>query len=170
MTPKGVTDIALLMRPDPFPTDVARLLTTVFGSTEGADGGPPRQRFVPAMDLTEEDEHFVVHADLPGLTEEDVAIEIEDNVLTISGEREREIEGERRPERGVIRYERSYGRFSRQLTLPEGTDAEGVAASFDKGVLEVRIPKPEERKPRRVSISVGEGRPREVEGTASPAS
>ena len=157
--------MAILMRPDPFQSDMARFINTVFGPAEAPEGGTARQRFVPAMDLTEAGDHYVVHADLPGLSEEDVSIEIEDNVLTISGERK--VESERRAEGGVIRHERSYGRFSRQLTLPEGTDADGVAASFEKGVLEVRIPKPEERKPRRVSISVGNGRPREVEGTAS---
>jgi HSP20 family protein len=61
--------------------------------------------------------------------------------------------------------ERSFGSFARSLTLPEGIDPDGVQASFDKGVLEVRIPKPEERKPRRVNISVGGSEPRAIEGT-----
>ncbi|MGZ6641342.1 MAG: Hsp20/alpha crystallin family protein, partial [Solirubrobacteraceae bacterium] len=67
---------------------------------------------------------------------------------------------------GYVRLERGFGAFSRSLTLPEGVDAEAVTASFDKGVLEVRVTKPEQRKPRRVAISVGEAAPT-VEGTES---
>lgn len=101
------------------------------------------------MDLVESDDYLVLKADLPGLAEDDVAIEVQDNVLTISGSRHAEHEHN---EQGWFRLERSYGTFSRSLTLPDGVDADGVEASFDRGVLEVRIPKPEERKPRRISI------------------
>ena len=92
------------------------------------------------MDLAETEDEFVLKADLPGLSEDDVSIELEDNVLTVSGERKGEHE-ERKD--GYYRVERSYGRFSRSLTLPEGVDADAVKASFDHGVLEVHIPKPE---------------------------
>ena len=153
--------MALLMKPEPFSQEVNRLFNTLFDLT---DSGV--QRWVPAMDLTEADDHFVLLADLPGLGEDDVAIEIQDNTLTISGERKSEHE-ER--QRGWYRLERSFGRFSRSLTLPEGVDAGAVQAEFDKGVLEVRIPKPEERKPRRVAIKAqaGNGTQPAVEGTAS---
>jgi HSP20 family protein len=116
------------------------------------------------MDLVEDDDAFVLRADLPGLGEEDVNLELEDNVLTISGERKSEHE-ERRE--GFHRVERAYGSFSRQLTLPEGVDAEGIEAHFGKGVLEVRVPKPEERKPRKLNISGGGGGPTTIEGTES---
>jgi HSP20 family protein len=66
-----------------------------------------------------------------------------------------------------LRLERSFGRFSRSLTLPEGVDPDGIKASFDKGVLAVSIPKPAERKPRRISIGANGGEPKTVEGTAS---
>lgn len=79
-------------------------------------------------------------------------MELEDSVLTISGERRSEHEDRRE---GYRLIERASGAFSRSLTLPEGVDPQRVQARFDKGVLEVRIPKPEERKPHRVSISVG---------------
>ena len=106
---------------------------------------------------------FVLRADLPGLSEDDVNIELEDNVLSVSGERK--AEHEERKE-GYYRVERSSGAFSRSLTLPEGVDPEGVKASFDRGVLEVRIPKPEERKPRKVAISVGGTEaPKTIEGS-----
>ncbi|HWC85921.1 MAG TPA: Hsp20/alpha crystallin family protein, partial [Solirubrobacteraceae bacterium] len=110
--------------------------------------------WIPAMDLVETDSDFVLRADLPGVNESDVNIELEDRVLTISGERK--AEHEERKE-GYYRVERSSGSFTRTLTLPEGVDPGAIKASFEKGVLEVRIPKPEEKKPHRVSISVDGG-------------
>jgi HSP20 family protein len=152
------------MKPEPFSSDLNRLFNTLFD--EGRT-----QRWVPAMDLVESDDHFVLKADLPGLAEEDVSIEIRDNTLTISGERKAEHE---KRERGWYRVERSTGAFSRSLSLPEGVDPDAVSAEFDKGVLEVRIPKPEQKKPRRVQIRAGggdgNGRPAAVEGTASEPS
>ena len=149
--------MSLLMR-EPFATDVNRLFSSLFEPTNGG-----AQRWLPAMDLVEAEDHFVLKADLPGLTEEDVAIEVQDNVLSISGERKGDYE---RKERGFVRLERSFGKFTRTLSLPEGIDADRIAASFEKGVLEVHIPKPEERKPRRISIGGNQGA---IEGTAQEA-
>ena len=112
------------------------------------------------MDLVEEDDHFVLSADLPGVEEQDINVELEDNVLTISGERKSEHEDRKE---GYYRIERSSGRFSRTLTLPEGIDADSIEARFDNGVLTVRIPEPEQRKPRRVAIGVGQKAP-DIEG------
>src|SRR5438105_6444310 len=145
-------------------SEINRLFNTFFDtppSTPGAGNGGHR-RWLPAMDLLETDNDFVLRADLPGLSQGDVNIELEDNVLTLSGERKAEHE-ERKG--GYYRVERASGSFSRSLTLPEGVDAEAVKASFDRGVLEVRIPKPEERKPRRVQISVGGGEPKTIEAS-----
>jgi HSP20 family protein len=147
--------------------EMNRLFNSFFDSpaqSGGGTGNGPR-RWVPAMDLVELDDHFVLRADLPGLGEDDVKLEITDDVLTLSGERR--FEHETRKE-GFFRLERGAGTFSRSLTLPEGVDPEGIAASFDKGVLEVRIPKPEERKPRRVEIAVGSGQ-KAIEGRAAEA-
>lgn len=130
--------------------EMNRLFGQVFDTP--VNGPSTLRRWMPAMDLVETDDHFVLRADLPGLSEEDVTIEVEDRVLTVSGERKAEHESSKE---GYHRIERAFGSFSRSLTLPEGTDAEAVAASFDRGVLEVRIPKPEQRKPRKVSIGVG---------------
>jgi HSP20 family protein len=143
--------------------EMNRLFNTFFDAPGTGPTGP--RRWVPAMDLVELDDHFVLRADLPGLTEDDVQIEVSDDVLTLSGERR--FDQEVRKE-GFYRLERGAGAFSRSLTLPDGVDAEGIAASFDKGVLEVRIPKPEQRKPRRVEISVGTARPA-IEGKAAEA-
>jgi HSP20 family protein len=133
--------------------EMNRLFNTFFDMPP-ADGGGALRRWIPPMDLVETEDAYVLRADLPGLDEKDVSIEFEDNVLTISGERKAEHEEKRE---GYYRVERSSGAFSRALTLPEGIDVAAVKATFDKGVLEVRIPKPEERKPRRVQISVGKG-------------
>ncbi len=151
--------MTLLMRPDPFSTEVSRLFNTLLG---GGENGNALQRWSPAMDLVEGEDHFLLRADLPGLAEEDVQIEVHDNTLRISGRREAEHE---QKERGWYRMERSFGSFSRSLSLPDGVDADAIAASFDKGVLEVRIPKPEERQPRRVQIQSGGSAA--VEGTAT---
>jgi HSP20 family protein len=149
--------MALLMKPQPFTRDVDRLFDAFFG----ADRDQSR-RWVPPVDLVEAEDHFVLKADLPGLTEQDVSIEVQDGTLTISGERKDEQESR---ERGWYRIERSFGSFSRSLTLPDGVDPEGIRARFENGVLEVSIPKPEERKPRRVEITTN-GSPA-LEGSAT---
>jgi HSP20 family protein len=142
-------------------SEMNRLFSTFFDSPAPGGSAPAVRRWIPAMDLVETDDDFVLRADLPGLSEDDVHIELEDNVLTISGERKAEHE-ERRE--GYYRVERSSGTFSRSLTLPEGVNADAVTASFNNGVLEVRVPKPEQRKPRKVAISVG-GAAAAIEGS-----
>ena len=132
--------------------EMNRLFNTVFDAPATGGNGGTMRRWMPAMDLVETDDHFVLRADLPGLSEEDVNIEVEDRVLTVSGERKAEHE---ETKEGYHRVERAFGSFSRSLTLPDGVDAEAVSASFDRGVLEIRIPKPEQRKPRKISIGVG---------------
>jgi HSP20 family protein len=158
--------MALLMKPEPFSREVDRLFDSFFG-TDREQG----RRWVPPVDLVEAEDHFVLRADLPGLAEGDVAIEVQDGTLTISGERSAEHE---QRERGWYRIERSFGSFRRSLTLPDGVDPDAISASFERGVLEVRIPKPAERKPRRVEISAGSkdgnGSAPAVEGTASEPS
>ena len=134
-------------------TEMNRLFNTVFDApTEGGNRGATMRRWMPAMDLVESADHFVLRADLPGVSEDDVKIELEDGTLTVSGERKAEHEAR---EEGYYRVERAFGSFSRSLTLPKGVDPEAVTASFDRGVLEIRVPKPEERKPRRIEIGTG---------------
>ena len=147
---------------DSLQSEVNRVFDVFFGNS-GSQGTRAR-RWVPAMDLVETEDSLVLRADLPGLSEEDVAIEIKDGVLTLSGERKAEHEEK---SEGFYRVERSFGSFARSLTLPQGIDAEQVAAEFDNGVLEVRIPKPEERKPHRVAIgAAANGAASSVDGTA----
>jgi len=133
---------------DSLQSDMNRLFDRFF---EGRTANGNR-RWIPAMDLLETEDHLVLRGDLPGLTEDDIDIEIKDNVLTVSGERN--AESEERSE-GYYRVERAFGSFSRSLTLPQGVDVGQVEANFDKGVLEVRIPKPADAKPTRVQIGKG---------------
>jgi HSP20 family protein len=133
-------------------SEMNRLFNTFFDTPAASGDGRQLRRWIPATDLVETEGEYVLRADLPGLSEEDVNIEFEDGVLTISGERK--AEQEERKE-GYYRLERTFGDFSRTLTLPEGVNPDSIKASFDNGVLEVRIPKPEQRKPRKVAISVG---------------
>ena len=142
---------------DSLQSEVNRVFDAFFGN--GGSRGATR-RWIPAMDLVETGEHLVLRADLPGLEQDDVEIEVKDGVLTVSGERKAEHEEK---SEGFYRVERSFGSFSRSLTLPKGVNAGQVEADFDKGVLEVRIPKPEEAKPRRVTIGGGSS----LEGSAT---
>jgi HSP20 family protein len=132
--------------------EMNRLFSTFFDTPTAGDGSPAR-RWIPAMDLVETDEQYVLRADLPGLSQEDINLEFDGDVLTVSGERKSEHE-ERTD--GYYRLERATGSFSRSLTLPEGVDPDAVTATFDNGVLEVRIPKPEQRRPKKVAIKVGD--------------
>jgi HSP20 family protein len=141
-------------------------MNRLFGSffdqpnASAASSGQSRH-WIPAMDLVETKDAYILRADLPGLGSDDVKIELEDNVLTISGERK--TQQEQRTD-GYYRFERAAGSFARSLTLPQGIDAERIEASFTDGVLEITIPLPEQRKPRRVSITPA-GQAATVEGS-----
>jgi len=97
--------------------------------------------WTPAIDVVREDDHLVVRADLPGIKPEEVKIEVEDDILTISGEHE-----ERKEEKDTdyVRRERRYGSFSRSMALPGGVDAKEITASTRDGVVEVTVPLPKE--------------------------
>jgi HSP20 family protein len=150
---------------DTIQSEMNRLFNTFFDAPAGG-GTAPARRWMPAMDLVEHEDHFLLSADLPGMKEQDVHLEVADNVLTISGER---TSGHEERKGGYIRIERAAGSFSRSLTLPKGVEAGEVAARFADGVLEVRIPKPVERRPHRVQIAVNGGQTA-IEGKAADTS
>src|ERR1700722_14814741 len=135
----------------PVQSEINRLFNTLFDTATPVSGRISR-RWTPALDIVENDGDYVVRADLPGLGDDDVNVEVKDGVLRITGERKSEHE-ERND--GYTRIERSYGSFARSLTLPEGVDPESVKASFDKGVLEIHVPKPEAPKAPTVEITDG---------------
>lgn len=149
--------------------EMNRLFNTLFDQPgQAARGATPARRWIPAMDLVETGDAYVLRADLPGLCEADVNIELEDNVLTISGVRKAEHDEH---QGGYYRVERAFGAFSRSLMLPEGVNPDSVQAHFDRGVLEIRVPKPEQRKPRKVTITMGDSRTEteDIEGSAALA-
>lgn len=133
--------------------EMNRLFNTFFDpSAPTGRGNGTARRWLPAMDLVETPDHYVLRADLPGLADGDVNVQLEDNVLSISGERKAEHDDQ---QEGYYRLERAFGAFSRSLTLPEGVNPDAVQAHFDRGVLEIAIPKPEQRKPKTIQITLG---------------
>jgi HSP20 family protein len=107
--------------------------------------------FVPAVDVREEDDQYIVKTDLPGISKDGLDVTIQNNVLTIRGERKEQHE---KKEKGYWHSERWSGSFHRSLELPAEVDASKVSASFKDGVLELRIPKPEQAKPRQIKVDV----------------
>jgi HSP20 family protein len=134
-------------------------LSRFMNSIEGNGNGTAAQTWVPALDVWETEDSLVYAFDLPGIDEDKVAIEVEDSMLTVTAERQKqeEISGER-----YYRFERRYGIFSRSVGLPQGADEEAISADYRDGVLEIRVPKPEQAKPRRIVL--GGDRPPTIEG------
>jgi HSP20 family protein len=108
--------------------------------------------FIPPVDVMEDDNNIAVQVELPGVKDEDVDVRIENNLLTISGERKLENEEQRD---NFLRVERTYGRFFRSFTLPGNIDPENVSATFNNGILKITIPKHEESKPKQIKIQSG---------------
>jgi HSP20 family protein len=108
-------------------------------------------RWLPEVDITEEKDRILVKADLPGMRQEEISVEVSDGVLTIKGERKRETESK---EGKTYRVERSYGSFLRSFTLPAGVDAAKVNAAYKNGVLEVTLPKLAEAKAQQIKVEV----------------
>lgn len=138
--------------------EMSRLMNTFTGTGNGV---LPRT-WVPAVDVWETDKELVYAFDLPGIPEDEISVEFEDGVLTVSAERERK---EELSEESVYRFERRFGTFSRTIALPQGVSDESISADYHDGVLEVRVAKPEQTKPRR--IQVGGGDAKTIEGTAT---
>ena len=108
------------------------------------------EEWVPAVDIKEEKDRYVLHADIPGVKPEDIEITMEHGVLSIRGERKFE---EKEEKENFKRIERSYGVFYRRFTLPENTDADAIEASGDNGVLKVVIPKTAEMQRKRIEVT-----------------
>jgi HSP20 family protein len=127
--------------------EMGRWMNVLSGGTTTPGNGT--STWLPAVDVWETDNELVLSFDLPGIPEDKIAVELDDNVLTVSGERERtqEHSNER-----FYRFERRYGTFSRSVTLPTGVTDQDITANYKDGVLEVRVPKPEEQKPKRIQV------------------
>jgi HSP20 family protein len=137
-----------LTRWDPFAElgELRTRLDRIFD--EWLDG---RERaWTPAIDVVREDGHLVVRADLPGIKPEEVKIEVEDDILTVSGEHEERTEEK---DKRYVRRERRYGSFRRSMALPTGVDAKQITAETHDGVVEVTIPLPTEAKKETITIT-----------------
>jgi HSP20 family protein len=118
------------------------------------------QSWVPRMETYRKDNDYVVKVDLPGVNPQDVHVETEGNLLTISGERKGE-------ERGSEYRETFYGKFERQITLPQGVEADKVTANYQHGVLEIRVPLPAQLAARKVPIQIEEKEKKKLESKAA---
>jgi HSP20 family protein len=107
--------------------------------------------WTPPLDVLDDKDNLVVKVELPGLKKEEINLSLQDGILTISGERKREVE---KKEGESFRSERYFGKFQRSVTLPTAVDSSKVNASYKDGVLTVELPKAEEAKPKQIAVSV----------------
>lgn len=123
-----------------------------FPSLSAGFSGLEEDRFAPACDIDETESHFLVSFDLPGISKDEVKIEVTDNQLTVSGERKKE----HREELGTrLSVERSYGAFQRVFSLPTAVDAEAIEADYTHGVLRIAVPKAEASKAKLIPVKEG---------------
>jgi HSP20 family protein len=145
--------VATLVRWEPFrelatlQTEMSRLMNGLF---EGS--GRETQSWVPAVDVWETERELVYAFDLPGVREDEISIELHDDTLTVTAQRDRT---EERAQDGYVRFERRFGTFSRAVGVPQSVSEESIKADYKDGVLEIRVAKPEETKPRRIQIGGG---------------
>ncbi|HVL99819.1 MAG TPA: Hsp20/alpha crystallin family protein [Egibacteraceae bacterium] len=126
----------------------------LFNRTTTQQPAAARTGLVPPIDAFATDGGLVVRVELPGMTADDVDVSVDDGTLTIGGERRLDPDV---PEDRWVRRERPVGAFQRSFSLPEGTDAQKITASFSDGLLELHIPHPPERRPHRVEIGSSNG-------------
>ena len=126
-----------------------QLFESFFPARPATDEALESAVWAPRVDLSETEDAYLIHLDLPGLKKDEVEINVHDGTLSVSGERRQE---ETEEGRAFVRVERSYGRFYRSFSLPQTINAEGIEATFEDGVLTVHVPKAEELKPRRIDI------------------
>ena len=132
--------------------EVDQLFDSFFPTRSRGEEGDAEQQAVwaPRVDLAETEDHYLVHLDVPGMKREDLQIRFQDGQLSISGERRAE---HTESDKDLVRVERSFGRFYRAFTLPRRVNDDQIEASYQDGVLTVRVPKAEETKPRRIEVS-----------------
>jgi HSP20 family protein len=154
-----------LVRWDPF-----RELTALQGEVNRlfsrASGGDVRERqsWTPFIDVIETDGAIKLQAELAGMAPADISIEVQDNVLTVSGERRFQEEVK---EDKYYRIERRYGSFSRSIALPQAIDEANIEAKYEHGILEVSVPKAEIVKPKRIAVTIGGQQPKTVDAKAN---
>ncbi|MBU2601582.1 MAG: Hsp20/alpha crystallin family protein [Actinobacteria bacterium] len=154
-----------IVRWDPFRelTALQSEVNRLFSRVGGGDVAE-RQSWTPSVDLVESKDAITLKADLAGMDPSDISVEVEDNVLTLAGERrfQEEVQEDR-----YYRIERRYGSFSRSIALPQGADPENVSADYENGVLVVTVPKVDAVKPRRIAVGVKGSAHATVESTGT---
>jgi HSP20 family protein len=128
-------------------------------SPEGPEEALTTTSFAPPVDIYEDEHNVTLKMEVPGIDEKDLNVRVESNTLTVHGERK--IEKEEKEE-NFRRVERQYGSFTRSFTLPSSLDTENVQANYDKGMLEIRLAKRAETKPKQVKVKVGGEKPLEA--------
>ena len=136
------------------PLDRARSLDRMF---DHALGGLAGRVWVPALDVAERRDAYVVQAELPGVSPEQVDVHFEQNVLTISGLKPSGFEASSSEEMRLFAAERAHGEFTRSIRLPDGADAEHIDASIANGLLTVTVPKAKAAQPRKIAVNSGPG-------------
>ena len=127
--------------------EMGRWMNALGGGTTTGNG--QSSTWLPVVDVWETENELVLSFDLPGIPEDKISVELDDSVLTVSGERER---AQEHSSERFYRFERRFGSFSRSVTLPAGVTENEIAANYKDGVLEIRVPKPEEQEPKRIQI------------------
>jgi HSP20 family protein len=122
--------------------------------------------FAPAVDVYEDEHHVTLKIEVPGIDEKDIDVRVENNTLTVHGERKFEKEEK---EENYRRVERQYGSFSRTFTLPNTVDTESVSADYEKGVLKIKLAKKAEAKPKQIKVNVGGEKTLEGKGPSKAA-
>lgn len=134
--------------------DIQNEINRVFNNVMApfsSEGGELRGTWSPSVDIAETENELVVSADLPGVNKEDIKVNVQNNVLTFSGERK---QGTKSEENNYHRLERSYGFFSRSFALPATVKADAIKAVYKDGVLRLTLPKVEEARPRQIAVDV----------------
>jgi HSP20 family protein len=142
-----------------------RLFRESYGP-EGREESLTTSSFAPPVDVYEDEHTVTLKIEVPGIDEKDIDVRIENNVLTVHGERKFEKEEK---EENFRRVERQYGSFIRTFTLPTTVDAEKVAAQYDKGILKIALPKKAEAKPKQIKVNVGSEKTLEGKGPSKAA-
>ncbi|HWX94019.1 MAG TPA: Hsp20/alpha crystallin family protein [Terriglobales bacterium] len=142
-----------------------RLFRESYGP-EGREEALATTRFAPPVDVYEDEHNVTLKIEVPGIDEKDIDVRIENNVLTVHGERKFEKEEK---EENFRRVERQYGSFTRTFTLPTTVDAEKVSAHYDKGILKIALPKKAEAKPKQIKVSIGSEKTLEGKGPSKAA-
>jgi HSP20 family protein len=135
--------------------DLQRGINRLFEDTVGtsaSNAAPALSSWTPAVDVYEDENGFLIKCELPEISKEDVKVNLDNNVLSISGERKLEHEEKRD---GYQRVERTYGQFYRSFTLPPNVNVEGINAEYRDGMLRLALPKREEAKPKQIQVKIG---------------